>query len=204
MPDTIIAPATSKIARQSPHPNPLPYSADGMGEGTGGATSETPASDPLCGPRASCPLCSSRQHFHACVVCASTWSLLRNRPRLTTNRDHRGWGKGLKPGLPHYGSMKTFRPAERTSIFALRGVGMRTWRLRRKQRSTPHNDQCASWKALKPGLPHYGSMKAFRPAARACIFVPRGVPRTRVLFRESRLHDAQDPARSGEGPKASA
>jgi hypothetical protein len=42
-----------------------------------------------------------------------------NSSRLATNRHHRGSGKALKPGLPHYGSMKAFRPAARSNIFML-------------------------------------------------------------------------------------
>ena len=42
--------------------------------------------------------------------------------RLATNRDHRGSGKALEAGLPHDGSAKAFRHAERTSVFVLRGV----------------------------------------------------------------------------------
>ncbi len=33
--------STSETTRQSPHPSPLPYSAAGMGEGTGGVTPQT-------------------------------------------------------------------------------------------------------------------------------------------------------------------
>jgi hypothetical protein len=59
-------------------------------------------------------------HFHACVVSASGHAAyFENSTRLATNRHHRGSGKALKPRLPHYGSMKAFRPAARSNIFML-------------------------------------------------------------------------------------
>jgi len=58
--------------------------------------------------------------------CANAYSVYsENRLRMATNRDHRGSGKALKPGLPHYGSTKAFRPTARTSIFVLHSV--RQW-----------------------------------------------------------------------------
>ena len=44
------------------------------------------------------------------MVCASEHEVYyaEHRPRLATNRDHRGSGKALKPGLPHYGGLRGF------------------------------------------------------------------------------------------------
>jgi len=60
--------STSKTIRQSPHPNPLPYSADGMGEGTGGATSENGTFNPRADGRARQPNLHETPHVGRAVV----------------------------------------------------------------------------------------------------------------------------------------